>query len=440
MSTNRIARFDMENSLPISISTLEAELRSYYAALAFAVDECFEHGAGARMLGCEESASGSFYERVDLSRSRLGAHLPLWYRYAYECELSAGYSPARIQEIDGPFERLTDLVEIFASQQHAYLQDVHEYCGAIDPPKGHLDNMIQRVRARANMDGGYPLSVAEIAVLADMNERSVRNATSAEGDARLVLQHDGTVANVEANRWLSGRRGFIPTKFRGFSKRQLPADLLDVEIPEFVTERLFARFTEADALEGSGKSWRQLAAEDAGLAEERIDAATSLPLSIRPQECAGLARAMQIDLNWFTLQVMSALFPDQVDMLINPNHWDQEAPATAPPATEALGAVTVTLTPAMLKNGYIDIPMSAKLLFPSDSLGARSTGDEGAPIEIVFGAHREMSDIRMKSQRTLSPRKRFYAWLNTELGAKPGDRIRIERTGERQFTMHHVAT
>lgn len=49
-----------------------------------------------------------------------------------------------------------------------------------------------------------------------------------------------------------------------------------------------------------------------------------------------------------------------------------------------------------------------------------------------------MTDIRKKSEKTISPRRRFTSWLNTELGAKPGDRIRIEKVNERTFSLNHI--
>jgi hypothetical protein len=303
--------------------------------------------------------------------------------------------------------------------------------------------MVERVHAREALDSGSSLSAEYVTLLANMNERSVRNAMGPGGD--LKVGPDGRIGNQDALRWLRGRRGFTPTQQRQFPSNHLdlPDSLDAVEIPPFVARRLRALWTPAQ--ENNTKSvnrgypaWLVAASRECGLSMERLQAATELPLDIRPQECDKLATALRVDRVWLTHQVMVGLFPDQVDMLLNPKAWDAEARASAPLQPSA--AVTVTLTDKMLVNGYIDMPMSAKPLFPDDCFGNREAGNEGAQVVLIYGAHRSESDIRIKSAKTLSPRRRFTAWLNTELGARPGDRIRIDKTGEREFTLTHVAS
>ncbi|MEY2892240.1 MAG: hypothetical protein RJA98_2148 [Pseudomonadota bacterium] len=421
----------------ITLDSLKLELRSYYAALAVVVDDCFEAGAGDRMLGVDSQSSGFRFERLDIDRSRLGALLPTWYRYAYEGVLSAGYSPQQFFRADGAFERLGDLLTVFG-KDNVYLTDAHESCGVDNPPAGHLADLAARLGARASLDTGCDMTLQEIALLADMNERSVRNATTIEGTARLEVRADGRVVHAEALGWLAGRRGFKPTDQRVMTPDLLPSDLLDVEIPIFVTTRLRRVYDERAQSSVGGEGWLASASLDAGIPIARIQELCELPLKIHPRECAALARAMCIDPHWFTLQVMSALYPEPIDMLLNPRHWRNVARTTEEEMEPgSLDAVTITLTPAMLKHGYVDIPMSAKKLFPNCEFGSREREGQGGQVEFLFGMQRVMTDIRQKSQQTLSPRKRFTAWLNTELGAKPGDRIRIDRIGDSQFRMSH---
>lgn len=61
---------------------------------------------------------------------------------------------------------------------------------------------------------GY-LTLAEITLLADMDERSVRNAASKKSDDSLKTEtwNKRTMVSIEeARRWLSGRKGFVPTQ------------------------------------------------------------------------------------------------------------------------------------------------------------------------------------------------------------------------------------
>ncbi|MNR57125.1 hypothetical protein D3C85_1778380 [compost metagenome] len=60
---------------------------------------------------------------------------------------------------------------------------------------------------------GY-LNLKEVAVLAQMHEKSVRNATQPTAPDRLYTRKEGTrtvVDSHEALRWLKGRRNFKPT-------------------------------------------------------------------------------------------------------------------------------------------------------------------------------------------------------------------------------------
>ncbi|WP_347909859.1 hypothetical protein [Pseudomonas grandcourensis] len=62
---------------------------------------------------------------------------------------------------------------------------------------------------------GY-LTLSEVAVLAQMNEKSVRNATQPTAPDRLPTRKQGTrtvVDSHEALRWLKGRRNFNPSVF-----------------------------------------------------------------------------------------------------------------------------------------------------------------------------------------------------------------------------------
>lgn len=76
-------------------------------------------------------------------------------------------------------------------------------------------------------DDGY-LSLSEIAVLADMDERSVRNAASSKNPDALktvTINKRTMIAITEARRWLAGRKGFVPTQSDATTERQLEAIL-----------------------------------------------------------------------------------------------------------------------------------------------------------------------------------------------------------------------
>jgi hypothetical protein len=426
------------------VSQLERELACYYAGIAVLLEECFAPGAGIRALGLKERSSYvRLASEIDVNSTDIGRMLPVWVRYAYEGVMSAGYGDAAMDTVaGGSLERLRDMLHLLRADD-PYFQlclDAAQMDLPEDIEFGGLEDLSARVTARHDLDTGSDLTPPQLALLANMTERSVRNAMLAAGE--LKANASGYVDNAEAKRWLLGRRGFISTTKREFPSNadHLPEALDAVELPPFIRRRLTAVWAgvESESLAQSDPrfpDWVVQASRHSGLAPERVLAGCELPLELRPQDCEMWAKALRVDRVWFTHQVMSALFPEQVDMLLNPGAWQ------APEAKEAVStsAVTVTLTPAMLLHGYIDMPASAAALFPPDSMGTRQEGDTGANVCFLYGAHQADTDIRVKSSKTISPRKRFGAWLNEELNARAGDRIRIEKTGERQYTLSHIA-
>lgn len=423
---------------------LERELACYYAGIAVLLEECYARGAGVRALGLKERSS---YVRlaaeIDVKATDIGRMLPVWARYAYEGVMGAGYGPDDMDTGEGSLERLRDMLNLLRDDD-PYFQLCLD-AAQMDLPDnvefGALKDLSERVTARHDLDTGASLNAATLALLANMSERSVRNAMLAGGD--LKANSDGYVENAEAVRWLKGRRGFVQTTKRQFPSdaNELPDALDAVEIPPFIHRRLKAVWGPADSQESAQldpryPAWVTQAARNSGLLPERILAGCELPLDIRPADCEAWAKALRVDRVWLTHQVMSALYPEQVDMLLNPQAW--KAPHDAGAAKAPTSAVTVTLTRAMLEHGYIDMPASASSMFPGDSMGGRQEGDTGASVVFIYGSHRAETDIRIKSTKTISPRKRFGSWLNDELNARADDRIRIERTGEREYTLTHL--
>lgn len=420
----------------VTLQSLERELAALYAALAIVLEDCFKPGAGAAMLGVDATqvTRADFYELAGVRETFLGAQLPAWFAYAYQGRVSIGLSVGHMELVDGPFERLRDLLGLLNSD-NAYFHDCFETSGTYDAPEhGHLKDLVERAQARINLDRHASMDISELALLANMSERSVRNAVTAEGTSRLVLDHNGKVSSSDAVRWLEGRRGFKATTTERADPSELPESLSLFEIPHFLNTELYKKWR--DASEGK-PTWLADAAKAAGLSSARLEEVCQLPMSVRPHEAAGLAKALGIGPVWFTRQVLWALFPEQMDMVTNPAHWKEEEPVDAED-TSVLG-VSVVLTEAMLKNGYLALPASAAALFPEDCFSGREPEKDGsATVELRYGEHVAQSNIRWQSARTLSPRTRFVAWFNKELRASPGDCIRIQKMGERSYTLSHI--
>lgn len=433
-----------------SIKQIEDELKGLFGGIAVAMNECFYPNSGNHLLGIPDNQElWGAMDTVDLAKTNIGRYLPIYYAYAYDGRLIPGYE----NEIDdgANIERLSDFAVIFRSDG-SYFDLCLDVSGLnVDTDVGHLRDMLQRLNARTCLDNGRPLSIGEIALLADMSERSVKNATSAEGENRLVQNDNGTVDNAEALRWLKGRRGFKATTKRPFPEGQTdcPDQLDGLEIPAFVRHRIELRFC-TSMLDGVAllnaaspdtdnafveyPQAIKLAAKSAALPESVIQAAMQQPLRIQPEHCQGLAKVMAVDPVWFTLQVMRALYPLQIDMLLNPQHYSAEAANL----TLEGNFVDALLNDAMIKHGYLDLPAHARTLFPADCFSSRSEHNEDGQVTLCYGGQKISTDIRIKSEQTISPRKRFVAWLQKDLSAKPGDRIRFTRLDERTFELTYL--
>lgn len=79
-------------------------------------------------------------------------------------------------------------------------------------PAEEWDQIVAQGDGRFGLDNGSDLSLEKLALLADVDERTVRNAIS-HGDL-VAHKDDGIlfIGNTSARNWLSGRRGFKPSR------------------------------------------------------------------------------------------------------------------------------------------------------------------------------------------------------------------------------------
>jgi hypothetical protein len=159
-------------------------------------------------------------------------------------------------------------------------------------PAALLDQLIELVEARACLEGGQDRDVPQVALLAEMSERSVRNALSLDGPAGLRSKRadarDGEkrtlIENQEAKRWLAGRRGFRPTK-RSWVSETSPSELPSPSSPREFIGLIRQRI---DQLHGNAKG----AAAAAGVAEEFVRDAMNNSLPISDENVEKLAQVL----------------------------------------------------------------------------------------------------------------------------------------------------
>lgn len=258
---------------------------------------------------------------IDVDQLPVGRVVMAMYDYAIEQHFPAGVTledfKDEVEHVEDFATSLrSDLLELFMSDR-ALMGDAA--AGNFEA----LPRLCAMARARLTLDMGEAVSMADLASLANMEERSVRNALTATGPGRLAMHTAPTgtewIDNDEARRWLSLRRGFKPTVFPSapFTLDAHPPALHTLyELGTYV----FHRWT------ALGKTPEAVLTE-LGWSPSRFDYLNSLaaqPHRIDPKDCRDLARSLLVSEAWFTRQVLNALYPDQLSLLM------QGPQATAP--------------------------------------------------------------------------------------------------------------
>lgn len=140
-------------------------------------------------------------EKTKLRSSRAWETLSALYDYAVD-GLDGGVHPIDIV-ING-----ADVIKLASSENNS--------------PSSEWDDIVAMGDARYALDEGQPFMLYKLALLANVDIRTVRNAVSA-GEL-VTFKGDGMVhvENASARRWLCGRRGFKPTVLsRGEAQQNL---------------------------------------------------------------------------------------------------------------------------------------------------------------------------------------------------------------------------
>lgn len=399
--------------------------------LNVALDDLSSNVSGDRALGFESKGDLLIYrmapDELDLQRYRIGRFLPFVYEYAYEGRKVMGatdwndwYGEAGDRDVLGAFVEMTDVDGVAAIlAEYDFTQT------------NYLRQMLSRADARNALDSGEALSINQLALLANLNERSVRNALKAEGVQALTSSDGETVPAREALRWLESRRGmFKKTSIVVFGEDELPEALSLAEIPVFIGTRIAQLFAAQESDPEDCCYPIEKAAHVLGWNASRIYDLTQDTSKIDPKDCAKLANILRVDPAWFTEQVMCALFPEQMSLIEYRKEFE------LPAAESYSGVIEVPLTENGIKHGYLDIPATLSDFFPADSFGGRGADDRGVDVELRYAGLSKKTDMRVKSSITISPRIRFTSYFNLHR-AKPGDLIKIGRIDERTFELTH---
>ncbi|WP_432742905.1 hypothetical protein ABXJ76_18905 [Methylobacter sp. G7] len=423
------------------LKNLQIELADRIIHLAAFIDSAFGTGnanVGDRLIELMGDKGISIYgeepERIDLNNYRIGRTLSFLYNYAYHARCIQGldwddWHGDTLDQVFREFLEITDTYGVVTSTRNcADWGSSKTSCRSESTwESSPLWEMVKLCDARHDLDFEEEITVSDIALLAGMNEKSVRNALRSEGEHQLVSKDGETVECAEALRWLCSRKsGFRETTFVSFDKEELPESLSYMELAPFIKSRLEKIYGDFD--------WRVNASDFLGYTEDKLWSIVHDIEKLPIKDTQRIAKAIKVDQVWFTEQVFAALFPEQMELILYKNQIEYEVV----PIHQEKPFIEVQLTEKGIKNGYIDIPAKFSEFFPPDCFGDRATGNQGIPIELRFGNEIRSTDMRVKSSITISPRARFGGYLNKVINAKPGDTLRITNVEDRVFEIKHT--
>lgn len=437
-------------SLP-TLQNVRTSAAAMLYCLAHTLNLQVRQGGGSALLCLEPSLAVDewpAYQDFDLSCIDSMKGLETVYRYGAYGETEGFISDDFEEGSLGCLNSLFEFVDSSALIQSNW-DDIADAQGPHDNG-ATLRRIVELAMARYQLDYARHVGLPQLALLADLNERSVRNALHASGESMLAATRDERgnliVEKSEALRWLRSRRNFKETVRIGSWGSALPEELTEEEIMPFLQKRLEERFSVAHLqnvlslsddeaanarFDNAGNSCGMLGEQVRRLFEQSID-------ELSPDDCPQIAQILLIDKAWLTTQLMRARFPDAMKEIAPGRPVPAERSES--PFNEVEGTLEVVLTDAGIRNGYFDIERRyADRFFPSDCFGSRG-GDQKAK-EVAL--HHElknspyMTDMRVKSEALVSPRKRFSAYF-TAHSAKAGDVIQIKRISERRYELTYL--
>lgn len=152
-------------------------------------------------------------EHIDVDLLPVGRTVMAMYEYAYEQHYPIGLPMFQFQN---EMELVEDLVPHLSSFHFDLFSNDQFLMGqAADSDWKALPHLQRMAEARLRLDIGEELSLCDMVALSGMTDKSVRNALTATGEGQLRVRKEDAdcIDNDEARRWLSLRRGFVPTHF-----------------------------------------------------------------------------------------------------------------------------------------------------------------------------------------------------------------------------------
>ena len=168
---------------------------------------------------------------------------------------------------------------------------------------------------RVHLEGNSPpedmLSISEVAILADLDERTVRNATSINATNRLETALAGSticIPRLAAIEWLKSKRGFVPSTF---GKLSFNSDFLETN--SFVNATQAGEYIRIKREELNLE--QEALSKASGVSEESISNLESGKINISEKEFIKIGEALGLDGERFALRILEVVKEEELQSL-----------------------------------------------------------------------------------------------------------------------------
>lgn len=217
--------------------------------------------------------------RVDLSRFAIPGTFEAGYDYAFQPGFLNTYSSDMALDLSAFMEGTPR-----CGGQGSDQGETHGFM----LPDGLCRTVVDGVFAREKLEDGHDgFTIRDLSLLANMTEGAVRNALADRGENGLRSVPGSKpvqVDHAEGVRWLSGRRGFVPTPARPQDDR-----FLHEHIAEITSSETFSHVV-------SRLVWR---VNEAPLPPDRLEEWKNGSFVFNADEAARLAEALDVDVPLF---------------------------------------------------------------------------------------------------------------------------------------------
>jgi transcriptional regulator with XRE-family HTH domain len=170
---------------------------------------------------------------------------------------------------------------------------------------------------RVHLEGNSPpedmLSISEVALLADLDERTVRNATSINATNRLETALAGSticIPRLAAIEWLKNKRGFVPSTF---GKSAFGNDFL--ERNSFVNASQAGEFVRMKREELNLDQSALSSADRVSLSKKDISNLESGKINISEKEFIRIGETLELDGELFALRMLEVVKQEEIQSL-----------------------------------------------------------------------------------------------------------------------------